>query len=310
MELEKLEYRKLSGIKLFMFERVLICTDFADGLHRLAHFVSSLGLAGIKQIVFLHIVPLWEKGAIPRVDTENIEAAQTTLAAAVGENNSDVEVKIEVQSGKPVEKILKVAQTYQSGLIILGSQSRSLFTEKLVGSTMAELSHQTKIPLLVLRPQLISTYTSEELTLRCQHLFRSLLLPYNDNQSANYLVKQVKKLAEKQPGKFLQKCQLCWVIDNSGRQERPPKILPQQAQATLSQIKADLEGVNLQVKTEVREGNSINQILETAFMADISAIAVSSETIGKLQEWLVSSFAAEILRQSWYPVLFFPLPGS
>ncbi|HYW21080.1 MAG TPA: hypothetical protein VE956_17620 [Nodularia sp. (in: cyanobacteria)] len=43
-------------------------------------------------------------------------------------------------------------------------------------------------------------------------------------------------------------------------------------------------------------------------MADISAIAVSSGTIGKLQEWLVSSFAAEVLRQSWYPVLFFPFP--
>ncbi|MBD2164764.1 universal stress protein [Calothrix membranacea FACHB-236] len=293
-----------------MFERVLICTDFADGLHRLANFVSSLGLAGIKQIVFLHVVPLWEKGAIPKVDTEKIAAAQTRLAAAVGENNSDVEVKIEVQSGKPVEKILKVTQSYQSELIILGSQSRSLFTEKLVGSTMAELSHQTKIPLLVLRPQLIHAYTSEELTLRCQHLFRSLLLPYNDSQSANYLVKQVKQLAEQQSGNFLQQCQLCWVIDNSGRQERPPKILPQQAQATLSQIQADLEGVNLQVKTEVREGNSINQILETAFMADISAIAVSSETIGKLQEWLISSFAGEILRQSWYPVIFFPFSGS
>ncbi|BAY88114.1 MULTISPECIES: universal stress protein [unclassified Tolypothrix] len=293
-----------------MFERVLISTDFADGLHRLAHFVSSLGLAGIKQIVFLHVVPVWEKGAIPKVDTEKIAEAQTQLAAAVGEHNSDVEVKIEVQSGKPVENILKVAQTYQSELIILGSQSRSLFTEKLVGSTMSDLSHQTKIPLLVLRPQLISAYTDEELTLRCQHLFRSLLLPYNNTQSANYLVKQVKNLAEKQRGQSLQNCQLCWVIDDCGRQERPPKILPQQAQATLSQIKADLEGVNLQVKTEVREGNPVNQILETAFMADISAIAVSSETIGKLQEWLVSSFAAEILRQSWYPVIFFPFPGS
>lgn len=293
-----------------MFERVLICTDFSDGLHRLAHFVSSLGLAGIKQIVFLHVVPLWEKSAIPRVDTEKIEQAQTRLAAAVGENPTDVEVKIEVQSGKPVEKILKVAQTYGSGLIILGSQSRSLFTEKLVGSTMADLSHQTKIPLLVLRPQLISAYTAEELTLRCQHLFRSLLLPYNDSKAANYLVQQVKQLAGKQSDKFLQKCQLCWVLDNSGRQERPPRILPQQAQATLSQIKADLEAVNLLVKTEVREGNSVTQVLETAFMADISAIAVSSDTIGKLQEWLVSSFAAEVLRQSWYPVLFFPFPGG
>ncbi|OKH13591.1 universal stress protein UspA-like protein [Fischerella major NIES-592] len=290
-----------------MFQRVLICTDFSDGLHRLTHFVSSLALAGMKQIVFLHAVPLWEKGIIPRADTEKIEQAQSRLTETVGESPTDVEVKIEVQSGKPVEIILKVAQTYQSQLIILGSQSRSLLTEKLVGGTMADLSHKTTIPLLVLRPQLISTYTSEELTLRCQHLFRSLLLPYNDTQAANYLVQQVKQLAQQQSNRYLQQCKLCWVLEDTGRREVPKKILPQQAGQTLSQIKADLEKVNLQVETEVREGHCVTQILEAATMADISAIAVSSGTIGKLQEWLVSSFASELLRCSWYPVLFFPL---
>jgi nucleotide-binding universal stress UspA family protein len=71
-----------------------------------------------------------------------------------------------------------------------------------------------------------------------------------------------------------------------------------------------LEKVNLQVETEVKEGPSVTSILEMAVMADISAIAVSSGTIGKLQEWLISSFAAEVLRQSWYPVLFFPPQGG
>ncbi|MBW4614050.1 MAG: universal stress protein [Desmonostoc vinosum HA7617-LM4] len=289
-----------------MFQRVLICTDFSDGLHRLTHFVSSLALAGMKQIVFLHAVPLCETGFIPRVDIEKIEQAQTRLVKAVGESPNDVEVKIEVQSGKPVEIILKAAQTYHSQLIILGSQSRNVLTEKLVGSVMADLSHQTKIPLLVLRPQLISAYTAEELTLRCQHLFRSLLLPYDGSQAANYLVQQVKQLAQEQSGRFLQQCRLCWVVENADRREIPRKILPQEAQQALSQIKADLQGVNLQVETEVREGYFVSEILEAAAMADISAIAVSSGTIGKLQEWLVSSFAAELLRFSWYPVLFFP----
>ncbi len=290
-----------------MFERVLICTDFSDGLHRLARFVPSLALTGMKQIVFLHVVPLWEKGIIPRVDSEKMEQAQTRLAEAVGESPTDnVEVKIEVQSGKPIDTILKVAQTYQSQLIILGSQSRTILTEKLTGSTMAELSHRTTIPLLVLRPQLISTYTSEELTLRCQHLFRSLLLPYNGSQVSNYLVQQIKQLAQQQSDRFRPQCRLCWVLEDTGRRGLPKKILPQQAHETLSQIKADLEKVNLQVEIQVQEGHPLTKILEAAAMDDISAIAVSSGTIGKLQEWFVSSFAAEVLRHSLYPVLFFP----
>ncbi|MBD2202632.1 universal stress protein [Calothrix sp. FACHB-1219] len=289
-----------------MFQRVLICTDFADGLQRLTNFVSSLALAGMKQIVFLHAVPLWEKGIIPQVDTEKIEQAQTQLAKTVDAGSTDVEVNIEVQSGKPVDIILKVAQSYQSQLIILGSQSRNLLTEKLVGSTMADLSHKTTIPLLVLRPQLISTYTAEELKLRCQHLFRSLLLPYNGTPAANYLVQQVKQLAQQQSEPYIRDCTLCWVLEEARRRDLPQKISPQQAQESLSKIKADLQEVNLQVETEVRQGYSINQILEAATMVDISAIALSSATIGTVQEWLVSSFAAELLRFSWYPVLFFP----
>lgn len=31
-----------------MFEKILICTDFADGLHRLTHFVTGLAAGGIK----------------------------------------------------------------------------------------------------------------------------------------------------------------------------------------------------------------------------------------------------------------------
>lgn len=288
-----------------MFTQILICTDFSDGLHRLAHFVPSLEKAGVKQIVFLHTVALSDKGVIVRVDSDKIEQAKTRLAEAIGESPAGIEVKIEVQSGKPVDTILKVARTYQSQLIIVGSQSRSSITEKFVGSTMADLSRQTKIPLLVLRPQLITAYTNEELALRCQHLFRSLLIPYNQSQVADNLIEQIKQLAQK-PGEYLQKCKLCWVLESSGRRDVPVKVSPQQAQETLSKIKADLEKLNLQVDTEVREGSSVNTILDIAVMEDITAIAISSGTIGKLQEWLVSSFAAEILRQSWYPVLFFP----
>lgn len=290
-----------------MFDKVLICTDFSDGFQRLSQFTSSLKLAGIREIVFLHVVPLWEKGIVTKVDDEKVEQAKTKLAKAIGESPSDVKFTIEVQSGKAVDTILKVAQSHDSQLIILGSQSRSILTEKLVGSTMANLSRQTKIPLLVIRPQLLSVYTTEELSLRCQHLFRSLLIPYNGSKASNYVLQQVKQLAERQSDRYIQECELCWVLEDSNSAKSSRRVLPEQAEERLSQIQAELETANLQVKTHIQEGNPVTEVLETAVMTNISAIAVSSGTIGKLQEWLVSSFGAEILRQSWYPVLFFPL---
>jgi nucleotide-binding universal stress UspA family protein len=117
-----------------MFEKILICTDFADGLHRLTHFVTSLAAGGIKQIVFLHVIPLPETRTIPKIDREQIEQAQARLSAALDHSPAGVDVKVEVKSGRAVETILKVAQHYQSELIVLGSQAHSLLTEKLIGS--------------------------------------------------------------------------------------------------------------------------------------------------------------------------------
>lgn len=279
-----------------MFEKILICTDFADGLHRLMHFVDSLAAGGIKQIVFLHVVPLSEKGMIPRIDSEQIGQAQTRLTEAVGKTSAEVDVKVEVQSGRPAKTILKIARSYQSELIMLGSQAHSLLTEKLIGSVMADLSHQTTIPLFIFRPQLIAALTSEELTLRCQHLLRYLLIPYDGCEAANSLVEQVKRLAQKQSGQFLESCRLCWVNDTPTQAERE----------TLAQVKADLETANLQVEANFHQGTALAEVLEVAQMDEISAIAITSETLGTFQEWFVSSFAAELLRQSWCPVLFFP----
>ncbi len=280
-----------------MFEKVLVCTDFADGLHRLTHFVSSLAVGGIKQIVFLHVVPLSEKGMIPKIDSEQIEKAQARLTKAVGAPPAEIEVKIEVRSGRPVETIRSVARTYQSELIVLGSQIHNLLTEKLIGSIMADLSRQTTIPLLVLRPQLIAALTGEELALRCQHLLRYLLIPYDGSETSNFLIQQVKQLAEKQPSRFLECCRLCWIIDS----------LPTPSKRdTLSQVKADLEAADLRVEAEFHQGAVLTEILELAQMDGISAIAITSGTLGTFQEWFFSSVAADLLRKSWCPVLFFP----
>jgi nucleotide-binding universal stress UspA family protein len=289
-----------------MFERVLICTDFSDGMQRFAAFIPELGVTGIKHIVFLHTVMVEDKGVITKINDEKIEEVRAKLTRSLVEVPDGMEVKVEVLSGKPVDKILKVADNYQSQLIILGSQARPIIAEKLIGSTMAELSQKTKIPLLVLRPQLISTYTPEELSLRCQHLFRSLLIPYNNSEAANYLVAQVKEFAQKQSNKPLESCLLCWITKSKNTRDVSKNYSFEEVSNTLSQVKTDLEEANLMVTTEIREGSSVTSVLEAAKKFSVSAIAVSTATIGKPQEWLVSSFAAEILRESWHPILFIP----
>lgn len=66
-----------------MFERALICTDLFDGLHRLVHCVPHLALSGLKQVIFLHSIPIWEQPTLAAVDQAKIDAAKEKLSPAL-----------------------------------------------------------------------------------------------------------------------------------------------------------------------------------------------------------------------------------
>ncbi len=57
---------------------------------------------------------------------------------------------------------------------------------------------------------------------------------------------------------------------------------------------------------EVRQGDVLTEILEAALMDDVSAIATSSKSLGKLQELSDPSFTRELLHRSWHPIIYFP----
>jgi nucleotide-binding universal stress UspA family protein len=284
-----------------MFQRLLICTDLNDGLNRLAQFVPSLAASGIQQITFLHCVPLWDQGDIPRLDEEKIALAREALAPALENVPASVEVGLELPSGRPLDLILETVKQVQPDLVLTGMPSRSLLTEKLFGSSTLGLVKRLTIPLMIFRPQLISAFTNEELDLRCQHLFRHLLIPYDGSAASAYLLKMIRQRAEQRPPDSLQSCSLCWVMDETASAEQI-----RQAETTLQSAAADLASLQLQTFSLVRQGNPVLETQTACHEPDVSAIAVSSNHAGQFWELSVPSFTGEILRRSWHPVIFFP----
>lgn len=288
-----------------MFRSCLICTDFTDGLQRLVDFVPDLASGGLKQIIFFHSVPLWEEGEVPRIDEAKIKVAKERLSVALKQVPEGVDVKVEVSSGKPLDTIPRILNTYPVDVILTGTPIRSLLQEKFFGSTSVGLAKLTSQPLTIVRPQLITIYTREELALRCQHLWRYLLIPYNDSKSARYLIEQIKKYAQNRPENSLKQCMLMWVVDSSGRRGIPIDYRLQEAKEKLESVKAELEQLDLEVNLEVREGIPQQEILAAALTFDISAIAIGTDYRNNILEWTAPSFANDLLRSSWFPVLLF-----
>lgn len=290
-----------------MFQRALICTDFTDGLQRLTHFVPNLAASGLQQIIFFHAIPLSEEREIPKVYEAEIAAARDRLYANVKDVPAGVEVKIEIRTGKPGDTILKIAQANNSDLIILGMPTRSLLEEKLFGSTTLDLCQRNAKPVLILRPQLISAYTTEELALRCQHLNRYFLLPYNGAEASDALVSTVKQMAQDRPAHSLESCLLCWIFEEQGLRGLPPKYSETEAAQKLDAAKRELEQVGLKVTTELRRGDPVEGIMDVALEHDISAIVVTAKQ--NWLKWSVRGLAEELLRGSWHPILYLPTKG-
>lgn len=286
-----------------MFQRLLVCTDLSDGLHRLTRFVPSLAAGGVKQITFLHVIPISETREIPRIDEQQVAAARDRLTPLPCEG---IDIQVKVEWGKPIDQIVSAVKVHQPDLIMVGTPTRSLLAEKLMGSTLMDLCQRASAPLMILRPQLLGAYTSEELDLRCRHLFRYLLIPYDGSKAAEYLLGQVKQKAQNRPKDSLEECMLCWVYQASGRRDVPKTQFSEASEAKLVEASKELETIDLRVGTEVLEGAAIQEVLATAQKHDISAIAISSDSLGKLIEISSPSFAGEILRRSWHPVIYFP----
>lgn len=291
-----------------MFQSCLICTDFSDGLARLVNFVPALIEGGFQKIVFFHSVPLWQEGAIPRVDESKVALAKKRLSKAsieLPEKAEGIEVIVEVESGKPLDTIPRVLKKHPVDVIFIGTPIRSLLQERIFGSTTIGLAKLTSTPLAIIRPQLISTYTTEELNLRSGNLWRSILIPYNDSKAARYLIDRLKTYAG---NRATQQITLIWVVEEC-RQEALTLSRLQEAEAKLNTVKSELDNLGWQVNLKVERGYPLPTILEAASNLDISAIAIAADSKVNLFQRAVPSFAEEFLRRSWFPLLFFSSPN-
>ena len=94
------------------------------------------------------------------------------------------------------------------------------------------------------------------------------------------------------------------VVDDGGRlTSNNPEA---DAQASLDDAKAELDGLGSEILTEVRVGNPVEEVLKSGEIHDISAIAVCTGKSKGILDFTVPSFTSAILREAWHPIIHFP----
>lgn len=297
-----------------MFERVLVATDFEDGLYRFGLCLQSFRDSGVQHLGFVHAIP-WKGNQVgglpPSMDEEKSDATAYINRYLQPNVPAELAPDIIVQVGKPSEVIQHAIDSFKPDVMVLGMPSRSLLAEKVFGSTTIGLIPQLDIPVLIVRPPMASALTEAELNLRCRDLFDYLLVPCDLENVTQTLLAKVTEALQQGEGTQTDRILLLHVMETTSSRRFSTDVEAQlgSAKEKLAALGAELAQhipATVKVDTEVRVGSPVKEILATAQDYDITAIATTSRNTGRIWEWTVPSVAGELLRRSWHSVLFFP----
>lgn len=144
-----------------MYKKILVALDTTPADESLLPHVSELARGFQAELVLLHVADGWaarhfsSKVLQPaeseeiKADRAYLETAATKLAAA------GVRVSTRLALGNPPDEILREAESEKCDLIAMTTHGHRLIGDLLHGSTIDNVRHRTRIPILVVRAEKI-----------------------------------------------------------------------------------------------------------------------------------------------------------
>lgn len=151
-----------------LFETVCLATDFSPISERAADYVVRLTEAGCRKVVLLHVVNIAKEHIVisepPGLDADSATAYEDTLRERLHLENqkemtdtvarfreAGLAVETVILSGNPADEIVKVADSREASLIVVGAHARTGLSRAFLGSVSAEVIRRARQPVLVVR---------------------------------------------------------------------------------------------------------------------------------------------------------------
>jgi nucleotide-binding universal stress UspA family protein len=151
-----------------LFETVCLATDFSPVSERAADYVVRLTEAGCRKVVLLHVVNIAKEHIVisepPGLDADSATAYEDSLRERLHLENQQemtdtvarfreagLAVETVILSGNPADEIVKVADSREASLIVVGAHGRTGLSRAFLGSVSAEVIRRARQPVLVVR---------------------------------------------------------------------------------------------------------------------------------------------------------------
>ena len=278
-----------------MYDRILVPVDGSDpataALDHALDIASEYGAA----VDAIHVadtnVPSQTRIGTDVVDALVQEGAAIVDAARERGADRGVPMVTEVIQGEPTESIVEYAETYDCGLIVMGSRGQRNLGEYVLGSTTDRVVNRTERRVLTVRP----TDTT------VSYPYETILVPTDGSQRANEAVELGSEIAASHGAGL----HLLVVIDELsmgiGAESAVAEV---DAEANpVIQSASDHVDTGVDVTTAVRFGSVAGEITDYAADADADCIVMGTHGRQGFNERLLGSTTERVLRTTPVPVL-------
>ncbi|MEA1944818.1 MAG: universal stress protein [Euryarchaeota archaeon] len=148
-----------------MFTRILYPTDFSDCSKKALGYVKKLKGCGTEEIIVLHVIDerelktastttAWLGETVEEYEeqllNEITRSAEEQLSAIKDElEDAGMKTSVKLIRGIPFNEIIRIAETENASLIVIGSHGKSNIKEMLLGSVSEKVIRKSGKPVLV-----------------------------------------------------------------------------------------------------------------------------------------------------------------
>ncbi len=292
-----------------MFERILIPTDLSSESDKV--FDYALALNGLREVIAVHSIEASKYELIRERKSDEPEetvAAHGIEPSAVetrhmpqelrrreerlsekGKKLRDAGIKFRaiVDEGDMVDiKVVELAEKENASLILVGSHGKSSWEEVLYGSVSEKVARKAKVPVLVLRYDLLENASPAELA---ANTFKKVLFPTDLKPSSDKVVDLLQLIKPQEVTVFYSVQQQREEEDDKARKKK------------LENIQMELNAAGIKADIVLSYGDILEDILKASKAA--TSVVMASHGKGILKEWLTGSISLNVARRAKMPVL-------
>ncbi|MFC7229921.1 universal stress protein [Salinirubellus salinus] len=276
--------------------RAVFATDLSDAIETALESricLECLGRYGITEVHLLNVTSPNVTTGMPGSDVgRQTRRGLERQADLLREEGFDVETH--VVRGTPHRRINGLAEQVGADLIIVGSRGKSPLRERFIGGTARDVARTAVRPLLVQR----IVETEDEHEIANEHLFQRVLYATDFSENAERAFEQFRYLQE-----ATQEATLLHVTPPERRSE--PDVV-EDAEARLAELADRLEGMGIETRTVVREGEAVEEILAAEAEFDPTSILMGSRGRSRIRRLLLGSTSEKVTARASCNVLLVP----